>query len=103
MKCFRTLTTFIGRNYQVEGMSRKIILVSICTLIVTARGLAQTSNQDATTGELQRQLDEMRSQMIKMQSRIAELEAARVIAATSSSTDPVLLQSQTLMAPAGLS
>jgi len=103
MKCFRTLTTFIGRNYQVEGMSRKIILVSICTLIVTARGLAQTSNQEATTGELQRQLDEMRSQMIKMQSRIAELEAARVIAATSSSTDPVLLQSETPMTPAGLS
>jgi hypothetical protein len=63
--------------------------------MVTTRGLAQASNQDSAIGELQRQLDEMRSQMLKMQNRIAELEAARGIAATSSSTDPVLLQSQT--------
>ena len=74
-------------------MVRRIILVSISALIVTATGLAQASNQDTTIGELQRQLDEMRSQMVKMQNRIAELEAARGITATYPSADPVLLQS----------
>src|ERR1700739_1389736 len=83
-------------------MVRRIILVSISALIVTATGLAQASNQDTTIGELQRQLDEMRSQMVKMQNRIAELEAARGITATSSSTDPVLLQSQTPIAQTAL-
>jgi hypothetical protein len=75
-------------------MSR-LILVSIFTIIVTAEGLAQSSKQEPAIGELQKQLEEMRSQMVKMQNRIAELEAARGIAATSSSTDPVLLQSET--------
>ena len=75
-------------------MSRLVILVSIFTLIVTAAGLAQVSKQEPTIGELQKQLEEMRSQMVKMQNRIAELEAARGIAATSSSTDPIVLQSE---------
>jgi len=83
--------TIISRGFS----GRLVILVCIFTLIATVAGLAQASNQDSTTGELQRQLDELRSQMVKMQNRIAELEAARGIAATSSSTDPVLLQSQT--------
>src|SRR5215469_12509854 len=79
---FQNLNTLhIGRNYPMRGMNRKIILVSICTLVVTARGLAQASNQDATIGELQRQLDEMRSQMVKMQTQIAGLLAARGIPA----------------------
>jgi hypothetical protein len=78
-------------------MNRRIILVSIFTVIVTAEGLAQSSEQDLTIGQLQKQLDELRSQMGKMQNRIAELEAAGGIA-TSSSTDPVLLESQ--IAPA---
>ena len=76
-------------------MRWKIILVSIITLIVTAEGLAQASKQEPAIGELQKQLEEMRSQMVKMQNRIAELEAARGIAATKSSADPVLLQSET--------
>ena len=76
-------------------MRRKIILVSILTIVVTAEGLAQSSQQEPTNGELQRQLDEMRSQMVKMQNRIAELEAARGIAAASSSTDPVQLKRET--------
>jgi hypothetical protein len=75
-------------------MSR-LILVSVFTLIATVTGLAQAANQDSTIGDLQRQLDEMRSQMVKMENRIAELEAARGIAGTRSSTDPVLLQNQT--------
>src|SRR4029077_4938561 len=83
-------------------MSRKVILVSIFTLTVIAAGLAQAANQEPTTGELQRQLDEMRSQMAKMQNRIAELEAARGITA-SSSTDPSPPQSETAPAQALLS
>src|SRR5690348_7371452 len=76
-------------------MSRKIILVSIFTIMVTAEGLAQSSKQEPTIGDLQKQLEEMRSQMATMQNRIAELEAARGIAAADSSADPVVLQSQT--------
>jgi hypothetical protein len=75
-------------------MSRRVIL-SIFTLIITAGGLAQTFNQDPTIGELQRQLREMRSQMANMQNRIAELEAAKGIAATNSGTDPIPPPSQT--------
>src|SRR5215471_14188179 len=74
---------------------RPRILVSIFTLIVPAAGLAQVPTQEPTTAELQRQLEEMRSQMVKMQNRIADLEASRGIAATSSSTGPVLLQGET--------
>ena len=80
-------------------MSR-LILGSIFILIATVAGLAQAANQDSAIDDLQRQLDEMRSQMVKMQNRIAELEAATRITATSSGTDPVLLQSQTAPAQA---
>jgi len=83
-------------------MSR-VILVSILTLIATLQGLAQASNQEPTTGELQRQLDEMRSQMARMQNRITELESAKGNAATDPSTNPVLIQSETLPAQAFLS
>jgi hypothetical protein len=76
-------------------MRRKTILISMLASIFTAQGLAQTLNQESTIGELQKQLDEMRMQMITMQNRIADLEAAKGSAATSSSTDPVPLQSQT--------
>jgi len=76
-------------------MSRLVILVGVFTLIATVAGLAQASNEDSATRELQRQLDEMRSQMAKMQNRIAELEASRGTVATSPHTDPVVLESQT--------
>jgi hypothetical protein len=76
-------------------MSRKTILISIFTIIVIAKGFAQSSKQEPTIGELQKQMEEMRSQMIKMQNRIQELEVAKGNAATVSSTDPVVLQSQT--------
>ena len=84
-------------------ISRRIILVGVCALIASARGLAQTSSQDVTVGELQSQLNEMRSQFVKMQGRIAKLEAARGIAPTSSCTDPVLLQNPPPTAQAALS
>ena len=70
-------------------MSRKLILVSIFTIIVTPEGFAQSSKREPTIGELQKQMEEMRSQMAQMQNRIAELEAARGIAVTNSSADPV--------------
>jgi hypothetical protein len=73
-------------------VSRQVILVSILMLITTGGSVAQTANQDPT--DLQRQIQEMRSQMVKMQNRIAELETARGIAATSSGPDPALLQSE---------
>jgi hypothetical protein len=72
-----------------------MILIGMLTLMITARVEAQSSNQDAIIVELQRQLEEMRLQMAKMQSRIADLEAAKEITETTSSGDRVLLQSQT--------
>src|SRR5215831_8893019 len=74
---------------------RLIILGSIFTLMATAGGLGQTSNHEPTTVELQKQLDEMRSQMVKMQNRITELEASRGIAEKNSSIDPVLSPNDT--------
>src|SRR5215469_4857497 len=79
---------------------RYVTLVAILTVIVSPAGLAQVLSQEPTIGELQRQLDEMRSQMVKMQNRIAELEAARGISGTSSSNDPVLRQSESASAEA---
>ena len=73
-------------------MSR-LIVVSIFTLVVTAAGMAQSFQQEPTISELQKQIEEMRSQKAKMQDRIAELEASRGTAATSPHTDPVALES----------
>ena len=75
-------------------MRQRAILVSSFTLVIVAGALSQTLNQEPTTVDLQRQLDEMRSQMIQMQNRIAELEAAKGIAATSATTDTVTVHSQ---------
>jgi hypothetical protein len=75
-------------------MARRIIVVGLFTLIVTAAGRGQTSSRDLMMADLQRQLEEMRSQMMKMQNRIAELEAAQGNAVENSNTDPIL-QSQT--------
>src|SRR5215469_392152 len=74
---------------------RLVILFATFTFVVTAPGLAQTPNQEPSISDLKKQLDEMRSQMTKMQNRIAELDTARGIAVTSSSADPVQVQSET--------
>src|SRR5437870_12997184 len=80
-------------------MGRRVISVSIFTLIATAAAMAQASNRDSTIVALQRQLDEMRSQMAKMQNRMAalqgEAEAVRGSAARNSNTPQTLLESQT--------
>jgi uncharacterized coiled-coil protein SlyX len=85
-------------------MGRRVISVSILTLIATAAAMAQTSNRESTIVELQRQLDEMRSQMAKMQNRMAELqgelETVKGSAETNSNTHPILVQSQTSSAQA---
>src|SRR5215813_6269871 len=81
-------------------MRQRAMQVSGFTLLIAALALAQTSNQEPTIGELQKQLEEMRSQMVKMQNRIAELEAVRGTSATGSTNDPVLLQNQTAPAQA---
>src|SRR6201982_1683658 len=75
-------------------VSRRVILGSILMLLTAAGSVAQTANRDPTITDLQRQIQEMRSQMVKMQNRIAELETTRGIATTNSSPDPVLLQSE---------
>lgn len=72
----------------MKTMSRAIILAGIFALMVTAEALGQSPNQGSTTGELQKlqnQLEEMRSQMAKMQNRITELDATKENAPTSGS------------------
>jgi hypothetical protein len=76
-------------------VSRRVISVSILMLIATAGSVAQTDNQDPTITDLQRQIQEMRLQMAKMQNRIEELETTRGIAATNSGPDPALFPSET--------
>jgi hypothetical protein len=56
-------------------ISRKTLLAGIFTVVVTAKALAQSSKQKPTLGELQKQLEKTRSQMVRMRNRIAELEA----------------------------
>ena len=77
-------------------MNQGVILVSILMLIATGGTLAQTPNQDPTIADLQRQIQEMRAQMAKMQNRIAELETTRGSTAATSSSDPALHESETL-------
>jgi len=75
-------------------MNRKTILVGIFAILVTTGASAQSSTSEPTVSELQKQLEEMRSEMVKMQNRIAELEAARGRTVTNSNSDAVTLQTQ---------
>jgi len=79
----------------VRIVSRRVISASILMLVATAGSVAQTDNQDPTITDLQRQIQEMRLQMAKMQNRIEELETTRGIAATNSGPDPALFPSET--------
>ena len=72
-------------------MSRHIALIGIFTLIVSADARAQSSHQETTIGQLQKQMEEMRVQLATMQNRIAELEKARSLTAASSNDDGGLL------------
>jgi hypothetical protein len=61
----------------MSSMSRLIVFVIILTTMVNAESLAQSSQPQPSVGELQKQLEELRSQIAAMQGRITELEAAR--------------------------
>src|SRR5215472_778409 len=74
-------------------MSR-LILVILLILMAAAAALAQTSKQNPTIGELQKELEETRSQMAQMRIRIAALEASGTTA-TNSSTDPTARENET--------
>ena len=76
-------------------MSRKIILLSIFTILIAEECRAQSSPQQHSIAELQKQMEEMRVQMAQMQNRIAELEVARGTTASSSSADPAPIRSET--------
>src|SRR5215510_288630 len=79
-------------------MLSRIILLSIFTSIASPAGLASAADQEPTTVQLQRQLDEIRTQMVTMQNRLAELEAARRTGPTGSNTDSVLLETPSAQA-----
>jgi hypothetical protein len=76
-------------------MRRRIVLASVFLMVVSAEALAQSS----TLGELENQLEEMRSQIVTMQNRIAELEAAARITATSRMIAAPLFESGALAEP----
>src|SRR6201982_2143311 len=75
-------------------VSRRAILGSILMFLAAGGSLAQTANLDPTITDLQRQIQEMRSQMAKMQNRIAGVETTQGIATTNSIPDHILLQSE---------
>ena len=81
-------------------MNRKILLIGIFTTMVAGECLAQSSPQDAAIEELQKQLQEMHSQMATMQNRIAKLEGAKGAIAASAITDPVPLPGEATPAQA---
>ena len=63
--------------------SRKIVLAVLLALLVPMGALAQSAAQELDVNELQRQLQEMRSQITRMQSCIDELKRANANAGTS--------------------
>jgi len=79
-------------------MRRPIILATSILMIVAADGFAQPTEQDPTVRELLNQLEEMRSQMVTMQNRIATLEAAKGILEVRSQPD----ETKTATEPAAL-
>src|SRR5262249_38981313 len=66
-------------------MTRAFLLVSILFIVVPVEARAQSP----TLGELEKRLEEMRSQMATMQNQLAELEAATKAAPTTAVPDPV--------------
>src|SRR5262245_12499253 len=64
-----------ARIAKARRMRRAIAVATSLLMAVAAEGLAQSSQQDPIRA-LQKQLEEMRSQMVILQNRIATLEAA---------------------------
>ncbi|HET6931565.1 MAG TPA: hypothetical protein VFI45_14665 [Candidatus Acidoferrum sp.] len=73
-------------------MNRKIVLIGVLTLFIPVGAQAQTATQEPAVTDLQKQLQEMRSQMNKMQSRIDELEAAKANPGTNLGPQPAAPQ-----------
>lgn len=72
-------------------MNRKTVLIGILALLIpvgAAAQTSQTSTQEAPVTDLQKQLQEMRSQINKMQGRIDELETAKANAGTNPGGQP---------------
>src|SRR5262245_34246771 len=83
----------------MRAIGRVLILVNIFSLIGAAV-TAQSSNPDPAMMELQKQIVEMRSQMIRMQKRIAELEVATSISTTKYDNDSMVNPSQAAVSSA---
>jgi hypothetical protein len=76
-------------------MNRKTVLIGILALLIPVGAPAQssqTSTQEPPATDLEKQLQEMRSEMSKMQRRIDELEAAKANAGTSRGSQPAAPQ-----------
>jgi hypothetical protein len=57
-----------------ESLTRNFVLPGLLALLIPVGAFAQSSDQQPSTSDLQKQLQEMRSLVEKMQSRIDELE-----------------------------
>jgi hypothetical protein len=70
----------------------RIAVLSIVPLLVPAALVAQTPEQAPTASELQKQLEEMRTQMNKLQKRIDEVEAKKPAESASGALPPTTSQ-----------
>src|SRR5262249_52637480 len=66
-------------------MVRRIVLA--CAFVMVAR--VDVVAQSATVGELEKRLEEMQSQIVRLRDRVAELEAATRTTATTATTEAV--------------
>ncbi|HET8924112.1 MAG TPA: DcaP family trimeric outer membrane transporter [Candidatus Acidoferrum sp.] len=69
-------------------MNRKIVLIGILTLFIPVGALAQTATQEPPATDLQKQLQEMRLEVIKLQTRLADLEASKPVDGTKAAVAP---------------
>jgi hypothetical protein len=65
------------------ALVKQVVLTGLLVVLVQTGALAQSSAQEPSLSDLQRQLQEMRSQMNRVQSRIDELEKAEANSGTS--------------------
>src|SRR5208283_561756 len=83
-------------------MNRKTVLIGILALLIPGGAPAQssqTSTQEPPTTDLEKQLQEVRSEMSKMQRRIDELEAAKANAGTSGGSQAAAPQNPAAPSP----
>src|SRR5262245_23676878 len=85
------------RKHTRKSLTRKFLLAGLLALLIPAGAMAQSSDQQPTVTDLQKQLQEMRSLMDRMQNRIDELEKDK---STASPTTQVAPQKQPGILPA---